>query len=665
MPPVLPLAPPLAPQPVVAPARVRRRKASDTDSSEASAEGGWGDCFVAGALSAAVHLVVFIVLALHVVASRAPFRQELVLNVTSHLEEGAVGEQDYLAPTTAVNLDVSSVYSSFVGDAMIPVPSGAERVVIDDEPPPREDLHAPPQHLDREARKTDRGLRNGGERRLQPRMAESASTQQALDGVLGEIGARASKQDLLVVWMFDASVSLRDDRPQIAARLAGFFRQQDALPEKEKHLVMSAAVAFGSMAVELEPPTRVGKKIVDAVGRVPDDTTGMERTFAAVKWVAQRYPKHRGQMMIVVWTDEAGDDLQELEAAIQVCNKRKVLVSVVGPSAVLGRIYGRQSWPNPAGGRPLGLQVTRGPDSPAPERLLLPYWFETRFPSWGEWGEGSIDQFPAWYGGPQLEFLLSGLGPYGLVRLVTATGGTYTLLDRAADRSPFRLEVMRPYLPSCQSAKEYADEVRHYPLRQAIVNAADATLGERNWPPPRLEFTAPQPAALRDMFVSAQAQARRAVQVISRALSFFGRDGMEKLYAQEKSPRWQAWYDLTRGRLLASLVRYGQYELLCAGFQQQGSLRSTTNHVLLVPAAAFRGDASVQATAAEAERLLRRCLGKNPNTPWAYLAQRELDYPPGLDFEQSIRPQEPPNKPPKGGTARANPAAKTFIPPRL
>jgi hypothetical protein len=626
---------------------------------------GWGDCFVAGALSAAVHLVVFIALALHVSLVAPPYHQELVLSISSDLEEGALGEQQFLAPSTSVSLDASSVYSSFVGEALIPVPTGAERMVIDEQPRPREDLQAPPQHLDREAQRTDRGLRAGGDRRLQPRMSESSSVQQALDGVLGEIGTRAAKQDLLVVWMFDASISLREDRPQIATRLAGFFQQQDALPEREKHLVMSAAVAFGSTAVELEPPTRYGKKIVEAVARVPDDTTGMERTFASVKWVAQHYPKHKGQMLIVVWTDEAGDDLQELEATIQVCTKRKVLVSVVGPGAVLGRVYGRQSWPNPNGGRPLALQVTRGPDGPAPERLLLPYWFETHFPSWGEPGEGRIDQFPAWYGGPQLEFMLSGLGPYGLVRLVTATGGTYTLLDRPADRSPFRLEVMRPYLPSCQSAKEYADDVRHYPLRQAVLNAVDVTLGERNWQPPRLEFSTPQAAALRETFLPAQAQAQRAVQVISRGLSFFGRDGMEKLYAQEKSPRWQAWYDLTRGRLLAGLVRYGQYELLCSAFQQRGSLRSTTNRVVLVPAAAFRGDPSVPATAAEAERLLRRCLGKNPNTPWAYLAQRELDYPPGIDYQQYVVTPEPPSKPRNGAAAPPKPTPKTFIPPRL
>jgi hypothetical protein len=680
-PPMAPEAPPppapwLAPQPSVAP-RVQPVAASARASTQpapivaddfpdAAAGGAWGDCVVAGALSAAFHLVAFILLALHMSVVWPAFKQELVLSVASDLEEGALGEHDFIAPADPMSLNPANVYSSFVGEAAIPLPVGAERLVIDERPKPREDLQARLVPLDREARRADKGVAGGGERRSEPRMAQAASTQQALDGVLGEIGARAAKQDLLVVWLFDASVSLREDRPQIATRLANFFQQQDAVPEKEKHLVMSAAVAFGSTAVELEPPTRYGKKIIEALGRVPNDTTGMERTFAAVKWAVLRYAKRKGQLMIVVWTDEAGDDLQELEAAVQTCQKHKVLVSAVGPTAVLGRIYGRQSWPNPAGGRPLGLQVNRGPDSPSPERLLLPYWFETRFPSWGEWSEGSIDEYPAWYGGPQLEYLLCGLGPYGLVRLVTATGGTYTLLDRAADRNPFRLEVMRDYAPSCQSVKEYQEDLRHHPFRQAVANAVDATLGERNWPAPRMIFAASQAPALVDAFLPAQAQARRSLQVINRALSFFGRDGMEKLYEQEKSPRWRAWYDLTRGRLLACLVRYGQYELLCTAFQRRGVLRSTTNRVVLTPAAAFRGDATVQATAGEAERLLRRCMQKNPNTPWAYLAQRELDYPPGVDFQQEVVPQRPPQTPkPGAGKAAPKSSPSTFVPPRL
>ena len=44
------------------------------------------------------------------------------------------------------------------------------------------------------------------------------------------------------------------------------------------------------------------------------------------------------QLAIVIWTDESGDDVTNLEDAIKVCREQKVAVSVVGPSSVLGAV---------------------------------------------------------------------------------------------------------------------------------------------------------------------------------------------------------------------------------------------------------------------------------------------------------------------------------------
>jgi len=41
-------------------------------------------------------------------------------------------------------------------------------------------------------------------------------------------------------------------------------------------------------------------------------------------------------MIIVIWTDESGDDILLLEPTIEMCRKRNAMVVVVGPSAVLG-----------------------------------------------------------------------------------------------------------------------------------------------------------------------------------------------------------------------------------------------------------------------------------------------------------------------------------------
>lgn len=613
------------------------------------------DALLATLLSTAFHLCVFILLALYVSAGLPQGLHQVSLVAIERADDD-VGAQQSAQEVLTMHKDPAQVLSQFVAETAMPLPIASLPMMAVGKPLSVDKALPSPDELGQEAKSMEKALQGGA---IGPRLLQVASAQQAMDGVLGEVAARAGKDRLLVVWLVDASLSLSDDRQQIASRLATFFREQETLPEEKRRNLTSAVVAFGAGANELEPPTRFGQRIVEAIGRVQNDTSGAERTFATVKWAVERYARHKGQVMFVVWTDESGDDQQDMEATIQTCTKQKVTVSVVGPTSVLGRIYGTQSWPNPAGGRPLALPVTRGPDSPAPERLLLPYWFDSRFPSWGRWGDGPPDEFPRWYGGPQMEYMLCGLGPYALVRLAMATGGTYTLLDRPSDRSPFDLDLMKAYLPSYASAKEYAGEVRYHPLRQAVMIAVEITLGERSWGPPPIRFGSREPADLKDQFMPAQAAARRAVTVINRALAAFTVDGMEKQYAGEKSLRWRAWYDLTRGRLLAGLVRYSQYEALLGMFLKPGTLNAATNRVMIGPSPML-GSPSLRSPAAEAERLLKRCLEKNPQTPWAYLAERELDHPLGLDFRQMAVP------PPQPRPGNAKPPQPSMGPvPRL
>lgn len=609
-------------------------------------------------ISGVFHFVLFIVLALFVsVALPRGGPINLMASDTPDTEV-AIASQDHVVPVMLPTaLETAAPSSAFVAESSIPVPAVPDRLAIALSPSADKVIPLPDRPR-RESRKAGKTAPPGPDTAAQPRMAQAGSGEQALNGVLGEVGARAGKQDLLVVWLIDASLSLRNDRQMIATRLADFFRQQDALPDGKKHLLMNAAVAFGANTVELEPPTRFSKKIVDAIARVPNDLTGVENPFAAVRWAVERYGKRQSGVMLVIWTDESGDDQQEIEAAVQACSKYRASVSVVGPTSVLGRLYGRQSWNDGAGTSFLLLPVNRGPDSPAIERLQLPYWFEAQVPFGRDSTQAGHLELQPWYGGPQLDWLLCGLGPYALVRLTMATGGTYTLLDRPADRCPFQLDLMQPYLPSYRPLKEYLAELRYRPLRQAVISAVQCTLAEPNWLPPSTEFRAAQAAAFKDEFAGAQAQARRSLLIVQKALAALGaRNGMEEQYAEETSPRWRAWYDLTRGRLLACLVRYNQYDLACTLLQQRGVINSATNRIILFPSATLRGPSVIQAPAAEAERLLKRCVEKNAKTPWAFLADRELLYPLGIDFQQDVVPPSPKREPRNGGQRPARPPA--------
>ena len=68
-----------------------------------------------------------------------------------------------------------------------------------------------------------------------------------------------------------------------------------------------------------------------------------------------------------------------------------------------------------------------------------------------------------------------------------------------------------------------------------------------------------------------------------QALAQFPSDGMESEYEPSDSLRWRAWYDLTRGRLLAMSVRQLEYVLACEKVFQYNYLKPETNHIVLKP----------------------------------------------------------------------------------
>lgn len=484
--------------------------------------------------------------------------------------------------------------------------------------------------------------------------SEATSVESAVDTVTDRILRQLERGDLLVVWLLDASHSLVDDRRRVADQLEPFLSEIAARPNVQGHQLTNAVVAFGKTIKERVPPTRRVREVIRAVEKLPIDRSGRENVFAAIAKCAERYRESRNrqadreQLMVVVWTDETGDDGQLVEETIEVCRQNQTTVCVVGPSSVLGAETGLHSYYDPKTKATFQLPIKRGPDSALPERLELGYWFRTRGPGRNR-VRGRGRSLPAWYGGRHLQGMASGFSPHALTRLVAHTGGTYTVFDRPEDRGPFRTADMRPYAPEYLSTEEYLISVSSQPLRRAVHQAVQVTQGKKLLPPEFMLFVKrddqrpdlfERPYLTPAVFAQRLRARRRALQraanrqttVIEEALRHLSSDGevdgnLESEYAQETSPRWRAWYDLTRGRLLATTIRLEEYRLVLDELTS-GGLRGSTNHVILFPAQELRS--SLQARAEEAERPLRRCVEEHPNTPWALLAERELAYGLGI-----------------------------------
>ncbi|HUY32303.1 MAG TPA: hypothetical protein VMV69_05945 [Pirellulales bacterium] len=470
----------------------------------------------------------------------------------------------------------------------------------------------------------------------------------AIDRLTDEILTHLEQSKLLVVWIMDASISLAPDRQMVAERLERIYKELDqasgssaggsAAGGLSSGALKSSLVAFGEKALEMVPPTVNYAECFDAIRHVPNDPSGIENVFSTVIQCVQRYQKpgraeHR-RLMFVIWTDESGNDYARLEDAVQFCHRNVVPVYVVGPSAMFGQERGTLAYTH-VDGKVYNLPIDRGPDAVRQERLNLPYWFD----------------------GSQYETLHSGMGPFALTRLAHETGGAYFIKDNPADRSPFPVETMRRYVPDYDSPNEYVRRAQRSPLRRAVLGSVDLASQRKLKGTPRLSF-APTGRTFFQELKQAQETVAYNLLTITSAVALFGPKGLEKEYVKEPSPRWRAWYDLTYGRLLAMNVRCNEYNSACAEMKGKGAdfVDKQSNRWQFKPDRKIHFGSQNERMAKEAIRLLTRCVNDNPGTPWAVLAQRELEQPLGFAVDEAyVAPPPPAPAPPKTPPAKPAP----------
>jgi hypothetical protein len=521
---------------------------------------------------------------------------------------------------------------------------------------------------------------------------QTRSTDEATQGVLDHLRQASDHNgQVWILWVMDASISLVEERQQLAPIVKGFYDELKAAKKPGAFPWPTTAVfAFGQGVMPLGVNTGQPKplEIANTLINVPIDDSGTENVMTAVASAVASIPiKNRNtRIEVVVWTDESGDDLHGLEDVILLCRQRNTRVHVVGPLSVLGMRKGLQQFTLPPPyDQPILLPVDRGPDSAFPERAQLPYWYES---SDIDWGNGPI--IPANlgarnFGGPHRQRLLAPSGPYALTRLALATGGSFTAINRPGDIAAATREQLFDYMPDYRSALEIAYDIDRYPLRRAVIEAAALTANSQYWPP-RMNY----PTGLNTQFPfrsvglyqtpqtfarqlpdelqvsvqrlrSAQVAIEQAIQIMMLRFNYesyadtesnSGQTGimlnevsLEQVtpseYHQEQSPRWKAWYDLNLGRLLAHSVRIHEYMLQCEVLASPQSrtlmLNQGFNQLTLAPSTEMRGGPISVTRVRTATKLLERVVRDHADTPWGDLATWELEHPVGVKSILSIR----------------------------
>ena len=466
----------------------------------------------------------------------------------------------------------------------------------------------------------------------------------AVDRLSIEIHNRLKDGPTLVVWLADASGSLNSEREKLASHIRNIYGHIDKLDTEGKSAdgaLTAAVIGFGE---RLEPmsdkPLTDPAAIAEAIQRVQVDKTGIENTFQAVIAASRKYAgfkldKTPCQVMLVILTDEVGDDDGYLEDAIAVARRNSTPVFVLGSPALFGQTIGYMDYRDPeTGDVQYGLQVRQGPESARLEQIQIPFWYPQQNP-----------------GQP----MSSGFGPFALSRLAAQSGGIYFISRDLEGWRQFRGEHLREYRPDLVSLAEYDRLMEKSPIRRALVRASTETARTVR-ESPGLFFPPVEDANFELVMSDQQARAAQWGYVVDKALIPIAEAAAAR--DRETSRRWRAHFDLMKGRLLALKVRSLEYNAICAQLRRDKPkfTRPQSNAWRLEPSDEIVTSDKAKAMAVEAAEILKKIVDEYPQTPWADLAARELTAPFGFRWVEHYIPPVRPGPPGNGNEAPAQPA---------
>ncbi len=493
----------------------------------------------------------------------------------------------------------------------------------------------------------------------------------AIDRITHEILLSLEERETLVIWLFDQSGSLARQRAAIHDRFDRIYEElgvieaagNEAFAKHKDKPLLTSVVGFGQQVnLMINKPTDNLAEIKDAVAAIKQDDSGEEKVFSALHMAADHYKSYRvpqgesgepdRNVMLIVFTDEIGDDQNGLEPTIQICRRYEMPVYVVGVPAPFGRRETLVKWvdPDPQYDQtPQWGRVNQGPESFMPERINLTF------------GASREDKDP----------IDSGFGPFALTRLCYETGGIYFTVhpNRNVNREVSRNEtaefsahikhffdphIMRAYRPDYVTPDEYLRRVSSIKSRAALLKAA-----QMSWlkplDQPETRFVKRSEAELANDLTKAQQAAARLepeVEMLYQTLKLGEADR-----AKEVSPRWQAGYDLAMGRVMAVKVRTEAYNAMLAKAKRGMNFKNDKNNTwILRPTNDLTELGSVLAkSGTKANEYLTRVIEEHAGTPWALLAQRELETPLGFEWVEEYTDLTPRNTGAGGGNNN-NPA---------
>ncbi|MEX0670292.1 MAG: VWA domain-containing protein [Pirellulales bacterium] len=593
----------------------------------------------AWAMSLVLHVVVLLSLALIGLPAIAPKQSSItILAPTQVVEEDvllapemtvAAEEQESASSSDAENLEISTAVASVVSDDPVVIVDVAEALNAElaispiDLPPSGAELG---DYLQvGRAGTGDTGVGTAG-------------TGGAVDRLTMEIAASLQQRATVVCWVFDQSVSLAGQRKEIAGRLDRVFDELGLSgAETKDHELLNLVFAYGQKVAPLvKEPTRETGEVVKAITSIPIDESGVEMTFTAIAEAAKKAKQVRisptkRNVMIIVFTDEVGNDQQYADQVAAFCRAQAMRVYVVGVPAPFGMREVKMKFAEFDPQYDNDVQwavVEQGPETLYPEVVQVRSGREADEP---------ID---------------SGFGPFSLSKLCAETGGLYFCVHanrnasgRVSDgevadmasrlRYFFDPAVMRSYRPDYQPAAKIEKILASNGAMKSLVDAARSSQ-VAPMESPILTFPRQDDGALALLLGDAQKKAAVLQPKIDAIYGILAAGLPDRDKAMEK--RWQAGYDLAMGRVIALKVRTDAYNIMLAQAKTGMKFKNPKSDTWKL-----KPDQDISVVGSQTEKLagqaltfLKRVVDEHPGTPWAQMAAEELRQPLGYRWDEDF-----------------------------
>ncbi|MBT6157651.1 MAG: VWA domain-containing protein [Planctomycetaceae bacterium] len=490
----------------------------------------------------------------------------------------------------------------------------------------------------------------------------------ALDRLTAELLRMMRSQKLTVVWLFDESESMKDDQQELKERIFRVYEELKVVetdpaaagPGRRKRklqdILETSITSFGGRwSIHTPKPTADPRVVMSAIDRIPIDRTGRENMCEAIKQAVNKYrgvTRSKRKLVIVVVSDESGDDGGKVEEVIEQCKIVKAPVYILGRESVFGSLYAFKRWIHPDTGYTHYLPIHRGPETPFAEQL----------------------QYDGY--GKRRDSHMSGFGPYEQVRIARDTGGIFFQLPHEEadlndlDNRKNDMLNLREYLPNLDSRRAYAESRNRSKFRQAIwdvivqlnpyeANRAAVLQVPGGW------FDR-NPAKYRQPAIDRWKKVMTIFTILVKAQQRL--DQVRTLRDNEASLRWRANYDLIYAQLIAYQVRLLQYSIAIDQYAQSVPTRKFKDPKSNQWAVAYGQPKLLLPTTKQAEQIAkflgvdftaetlkdshRKCLQRlarieemHPGSPWSRRSEWERKRQFGVRFAERFWVPPPPRPP--------------------